>query len=125
MKLKALGIAALFSAATFVASPAHAEGDAAAGKTVFKKCGFCHDIRPGKVKNGPSLHGVVGRKAGTAPGYRFSPAMQKAGLTWTDANLHKYLENPRKMVRGTRMAFAGLRSQKERDDVIAYLKTLK
>lgn len=125
MKLSALVIAGLFSAAAFGISPAHAEGDAKAGKKVFNKCAFCHDIRPGKVKNGPSLHGVVGSKAGTAAGYRFSPAMQKSGLTWTEANLDKYLENPRKVVRGTRMAFAGLRSKKERDDVIAYLKTLK
>jgi cytochrome c len=125
MKLNALVIIGLFLTVGLGPSPAHAEGDARAGKKVFNKCAFCHDIRPGKIKNGPSLHGVVGRKAGAAPGYRFSPGMQKSGLSWTDANLDKYLENPRKMVRGTRMAFAGLRSKKERDDVIAYLKTLK
>ncbi len=125
MKFSALFVAGLVTAAAFTISPAHADGDAKAGKRVFNKCAFCHAITPGKVTNGPSLHGVVGRKAGTASGYRFSPAMQKSGLTWDDANLQKYLENPRKMVRGTRMAFTGLRSKKERDDVIAYLKTLK
>jgi len=125
MKFSRIVFIGLFTAATFSTSPAFAEGDVKAGKRVFNKCKACHDIRPGKNKIGPSLHGVVGRKAGTAPGYRYSPALKKADLTWTEENLHKYLENPRKMIRGTRMAFAGLRSKKERDDVIAYLKSLK
>jgi cytochrome c len=106
-------------------SIAQAAGDAKAGKNVFRKCAICHDIRPGKKKIGPSLHGVVGSKSATAKGYRFSPALKKANLTWDAATLSKYLENPRKMVKGTRMAFAGLRSKKDRDNVIAYLKTLK
>jgi len=102
-----------------------ADGDAAKGKTVYKKCAICHDIRKGKNKIGPSLFGVAGRKAAAAKGFRFSPAMKKSGLTWTDENLDKYLKNPRKTVKGTRMVFAGLRSKKDRDNVIAYLKTLK
>ena len=106
-------------------SQARAAGDAKEGKKAFGKCAICHDIRAGKHKIGPSLHGVVGRKAAGATGYRFSPAMQKSSLTWNDENLHKYLENPRKVIPGTRMAFAGVRGKKERDDLIAYLKTLK
>ncbi len=102
-----------------------AAGDAKAGETVFKKCAVCHDTKAGKHKIGPSLAGVAGSKAGSAKGYRFSPATMKSGITWTDDNLDKYLENPRKLINGTRMAFAGLRSKKERDDVIAFLKTLK
>ncbi|MFT5540686.1 MAG: cytochrome c [Alphaproteobacteria bacterium] len=115
-------------AITMIAGPAsitQAAGDAKAGKNVFRKCAICHDVKPGKNKIGPSLHGVVGHKSAQASGYRFSPAMKKAGLTWDAATLDKYLENPRKMVQGTRMAFAGLRSKKDRDNVIAYLKTLK
>lgn len=125
MKLSRIVFIGLFTVATFSTGTAFADGDVKAGKRVFNKCKACHDIRPGKNRIGPSLHGVVGRKAGTAPGYRYSPALKKADLIWTEENLHKYLENPRKMIRGTRMAFAGLRSKKERDDVIAYLKSLK
>jgi cytochrome c len=104
---------------------AFAAGDAAKGKKVFKKCSICHAVKEGKNKIGPSLFGVAGRKAAAAKGFRFSPAMKKSNLTWDDASLDKYLENPRKAVKGTRMVFAGLRSKKDRDDVIAYLKTLK
>jgi cytochrome c len=107
------------------AGGALADGDAAKGKQVFKKCAICHDVRAGKHKIGPSLHAVFGTKAGDVKGFRFSPAMKKSGLTWDEKTLDKYLENPRKMVKGTRMVFAGLRSKKEREDVIAYLKTLK
>jgi len=102
-----------------------ADGDAAKGKTVFKKCAICHDVRKGKNKIGPSLFGIFGSKAADVKGFRFSPAMKKSGLTWDEATLDKYLTNPRKTVKGTRMVFAGLRSKKDRDDVIAYLKTLK
>lgn len=124
--LKFTVLGTLLSAAiVMAAAPAFAAGDVAAGKKVFRKCAVCHDTRPGKHKIGPSLFGVVGRKSGTVKGYRFSPAMKSANIVWTDENLHKYLENPRKMVKGTRMAFVGLRTKKERDDVIAYLKTLK
>ena len=104
---------------------AWAAGDAAKGKKVFKKCAICHAVKKGKNKIGPSLFGIVGRKAATAKGFRFSPAMKKSKLTWDDATLDKYLKNPRKAVKGTRMAFGGLRSKKDRDNLIAYLKTLK
>lgn len=108
-----------------LAGAASAAGDAKAGEQVFRKCVVCHDVRPGKHKIGPSLAGIVGTKAGSAKGYRFSPATEKSGIVWTEENLDKYLANPRKLISGTRMAFAGLSSKKERDDVIAYLKTLK
>jgi cytochrome c len=107
------------------ASAARAAGDVKAGEKVFKKCAVCHDTREGKHKIGPSLHGVAGTKAGSAKGYKYSPATMKSGVTWTDENLQKYLEKPNSFIKGSRMAFAGLKSKKERDDVIAYLKTLK
>lgn len=125
MRVFALSATALLMSATLGTMPARADGDAEAGAKVFRKCAVCHDVRAGKNKIGPSVHGVYGRKAGEAPGYRFSPAMKKAEFTWNEDTLNRYLENPRKMLPGTRMAFAGLRSKKERDDVIAYLKTLK
>ena len=102
-----------------------AAGDAAKGKKVYRKCSACHTVKPGKHRIGPSLFGIAGRKAGTAKGFRFSKAMKKSGLTWDDATLDRYLKKPRKAVKGTRMIFAGLRSKKDRDNVIAYLKTLK
>ncbi len=102
-----------------------AAGDAAKGKKVYRKCVACHTVKPGKHRIGPSLFGVFGRKAGTAKKFRFSKAMKKYGLTWDDATLDKYLKKPRKAVKGTRMIFPGLRSKKDRDNVIAYLKTLK
>lgn len=107
------------------AGAAQAAGDAKAGEKVFKKCAVCHDTREGKHKIGPSLHGVFGRKAAAAKGYKYSPAMKKANVVWDEKHLSEYLEHPSKSVKGTRMAFAGLKSKKERDDVIAYLKTLK
>ncbi len=120
-----IAAAGLAVAIAVPAGPARADGDMEEGKKVFRKCMVCHDTAPGKHKLGPSLAGVFGRKAATAAGFRFSPALQKSGLVWDDKTLHAYLENPNRAVPGGRMAFAGLRSEKERADVIAYLKTLK
>lgn len=102
-----------------------AAGDVAKGKKVFRKCAICHSAEKGKNKIGPSLFAVFGTKAGDVKGFRFSPAMKKSGLVWDEKTLDKYLTNPRKVVKGTRMIFAGLRSKKDRENVIAYLKSLK
>jgi cytochrome c len=100
-----------------------AEGDPAAGKKVFNQCQVCHSIEAGKNKIGPSLHGVVGRKAGTAEGFRnYSPAMKKADVVWTEENLDKYLANPKGFIPHNRMIFVGLKKDKDRANVIAYLK---
>jgi len=71
------------------------------------------------------MFGVAGRKAGTAKGYKFSAAMKDSGLTWDDATLDKFLKKPRKFIKRTKMSFNGLKKEKQRADVIAYLKTLK
>lgn len=114
------------AALSVLAVPALAEGDPEAGKRAFAKCIACHSVESGQHKpTGPSLAGIFDRKAGTAAGFRYSPAMQKADLVWNDGNLDKYLENPRTFIRGNRMAFPGVRSDRERADLIAYLKTLK
>jgi len=109
------------------AGAAHADGDAAKGEKVFKKCAACHAVGEGaKNKVGPVLNGVIGRTAGTAPDYNYSAAMKEAGakgLVWNDETLHKYLESPKEFVPGNKMAFPGLKKEDERDDVIAYLKT--
>ncbi|HXW19551.1 MAG TPA: cytochrome c family protein [Roseiarcus sp.] len=98
--------------------------DAAAGEHVFAKCRACHEIGEG-ARNmvGPVLNGVVGRKAGTYADYNYSDANRNSGLTWDEATLHEYLKNPRAKVPDTKMTFPGLTSEKEIDNVIAYLKT--
>ena len=96
--------------------------DVEAGKKVFKKCKACHSLKPGKKKVGPSLHGVLGNKAGQVKGFKYSKAMKKADITWDDASLDAYLTKPRKFLKGTKMSFAGLKKKKDRDNVIAYIK---
>ena len=111
--------------AVAAAAPAFAAGDAAKGKTVYAKCMVCHDIKPGVNRLGPSMAGIYGRQVATVPGFNYSPAMKKLNIKWDDANLHQYLEKPMKFVPGNRMAFVGLAKPEDRDNVIAYLKTLK
>lgn len=101
--------------------------DAEAGKKVFAHCMACHDAEKGVNKVGPTLKGIVGRKAGTAPGFRYSPAMKAAGeggLVWDDPNLARYLADPKVAVPGNKMAFPGLKDPDEIQNVIAYLKTV-
>lgn len=98
-------------------------GDAAKGKTDFLTCTTCHSIDAGVNKIGPSLHGVVGRKAGTVPGYTYSTANKDSGITWTEEKLFQYLEKPQRVVPGTKMTFAGWSDPQKRADVIAYLKS--
>lgn len=97
-------------------------GDAAAGKTVFITCQTCHSIDPGVNKIGPSLHGVVGRKAGTIADFKYSTANKDSGITWTEEKLFQYLEAPQRVVPGTKMTFGGFPEPQKRADVIAYLK---
>ena len=107
--------------------PARAEGDAAAGKKVFNKCMACHDAVTDKNKVGPSLHGVVGRKAGSLESYlaKYSGNMKEAGaggLVWDDANLTAYLRDPKAVIPKGKMAFPGLKQDADIANVIAYLK---
>lgn len=113
-----------FAGLSLAASQSFAEGDAAKGETVFKKCGACHSIEPGKRKVGPSLHGVVGRTAGTLDGFNYSKVMSESGIAWDDESLDGYLADPRGYMPGTKMAFPGLKDEQDRADLIAYLKTL-
>lgn len=96
--------------------------DAAAGEKDFVICRACHEIGPNaKVLVGPPLNGVVGRKAGTYPGFDYSDANKKSGITWTPEELTKYLANPQGVVPGTKMIFPGLHDPQQVKDVIAYL----
>ena len=102
---------------------AYAQGDAAAGEMVFAHCAACHSNKLGENKFGPSLAGVFGRKSGTEPGYNYSPAMKGLNVTWDEKTLDEYLQGPGKFVRGTKMVYL-VPNEKDRQDVIAYLKTL-
>ena len=117
----------LFSAlvAIVAAAPALADGDVEAGKTVFKKCAVCHTNEAGKNKIGPSLFGIVGRPSASIPNFNYSDAMKKFNHVWDEETLFVYLAEPKATVPGTRMTFVGLKSEKDRHDVIAYLATLK
>src|SRR5512138_31418 len=118
----AAGLALALSAA-----PALAEGDAASGEKIFKRCAACHAVGDeAKHKVGPHLNEVVGRAAGGAEGFKYSKAMAEAGAAgtvWSDETLDAYLADPKGYIKGNRMSFAGLRKEDERADVIAYLKS--
>ena len=117
--------AALFASLTFAAlvSPALADGDAAAGKNLFNQCRACHQIGADAQNSvGPVLNGIVDRKAGTYPGYNYSDANKGSGITWDEATLKEYLKNPKAKVPGTKMAFPGLSSDDDINNVVAYLK---
>jgi cytochrome c len=112
--------------AILAASAAQAGGNATNGQTVFGQCAICHSsAKGGGNRIGPALFGVVGRKAGTAPGFSYSAAMKAAGFVWTNEKLDAYIKSPALTVPGNRMPFAGLSSASDRADLIAYLDTLK
>ena len=97
-------------------------GDLATGEKVFKKCAACHSIvKGGKNNIGPALYNVVGRQVGAVNDYKYSKALSQHGKEWTFEELNGYLLKPAKWIKGTKMAFAGLRKEKDRASVILYL----
>ncbi len=99
-----------------------AMGDIASGEKIFKKCSACHSIvKGGKNNIGPALYNVVGRKVGAVSDYKYSKALVAHGKAWTFEELNGYLLKPAKWIKGTKMAFAGLRKEKDRASVILYL----
>ncbi len=126
MKKEIIAAVLLTAAMAFAGSSAMAAGDAGKGKKVFKKCKSCHTaIKGGKNRVGPNLFGIAGKKAGSADGYKYSKAMEASGITWDDASLDKFLKKPKDFVKKTKMGFSGLKKDDQREDVIAYLKSLK
>jgi cytochrome c len=125
--MKAVAAAAALLAASVFAAPAAQAQDVAVGETAFRRlCAACHIVTAeGRRGVGPSLFGIVGRKSGTVEGFRYSSANQNANIVWTPEVLDKYLVNPRETIPGTIMAFAGIRNDAERANVVAYLQTLK
>src|SRR2546421_12268018 len=103
--------------ALWLALSAQAAGDAKRGAQVFSQCMACHSVAEGEHLTGPSLAHVWNHKAGSVPGFqRYSEAIQRAGITWDEATLNKWLANPRTLVPGTSMTFPGLKEQKDRLD---------
>tara|TARA_R110000787_G_scaffold16622_26_gene50912 strand:- start:22684 stop:23094 length:411 start_codon:yes stop_codon:yes gene_type:complete len=131
MKLTVAATTVLLAAGMF-AGAAQAAGDAAKGKTVFKKCAACHSFDAEQRKPGPTLAGLFGRKAGVVEGFKYSKDMVaagEAGLVWNEQGFVDYMADPKgyigsfidKKKAATRMAFAGLRKESERDDLLAYM----
>ena len=98
-------------------------GDVAKGEKVFKKCKACHYVDQEKNKTGPHLVGLFGRAAGSVEGYKYSAAMKESGIVWDENTLAEYLKAPKAYVKGTKMAFAGLKKDADVDNIIAYLKS--
>jgi cytochrome c len=121
-----LGAAIAAVTIAFTTSAALAQ-DAAEGEKIFKRqCFLCHNAEKGAPnKQGPNLFGVVGRKTGSVEGFRYTNANKSADITWSPETLDPYLTNPRKVIPGTNMAFAGLPKPDDRKNLIAYLQTLK
>lgn len=104
------------------AGPAQAAGNAGSGMILYQACMGCHSLNENDV--GPRHRGVVGRRAGTQPGYAYSPALKASGLIWTRANLDRWLTNPQKLVPGAKMFFS-IPDAGKRADIIAYLARQK
>ena len=112
-------------AGIIAAGPVHAQ-DATAGAAVFRaQCGVCHSMTEGRNIVGPSLFGIVGRKAGSIAGFHYSPANQDSGVTWDAATLDRYIASPAAVVPHTIMTYAGLKDAQTRADLIAYLATAR
>lgn len=119
--MKRIVLVALFIAAGLGQASAQ---DAAAGEKVFAVCKACHQVGD-TAKNavGPVLNGLIGRKAGSVEGYSYSDANKKSGVTWSEEEFTKYIQDPKGVVPGTKMAFAGVKDPQKIKDLIAYLHT--
>lgn len=101
---------------------ARADGDPAKGEAKFQECAACHKLEAGVNNVGPSLHGIIGRKAGEIADFRYSPAIKRSGITWTAESLDAFLKEPQALVPANRMPYAGLADPAARADLIAYLQ---
>lgn len=100
-----------------------ADADLPRGQTLFLQCRACHSLQAGEPhKVGPNLHGMFGRKAGTAPGFNYSPALADSGVIWTPETLDAWLERPSEFLPGNRMVFIGVQQPADRANLIAYLQ---
>jgi cytochrome c len=120
--MKKARLAALVVVTSLSAASTALAQDAAAGKTSFNKCLACHAIGEGaKNKVGPQLNGLDGRKSGTAPDYNYSDANKNSGITWNEASFKEYIKDPKAKIPGTKMSFAGIKSENEINDLWAFI----
>jgi cytochrome c len=120
--MKTLTLSALAAIAALATSSAASAQDVAAGKASFNKCMACHAIGEGaKNKVGPELNGLDGRKSGTAPDYSYSDANKNSGITWNEAEFKDYIKDPKAKIPNTKMSFAGIKNEKEINDLWAFL----
>jgi cytochrome c len=120
--MKNLVLSALVIIASSAAVSAALAQDADAGKTSFNKCLACHAIGEGaKNKVGPELNGLDGRKSGSAPDYNYTDANKNSGITWNEGQFKEYIKDPKAKIPGTKMAFAGIKNDKEINDLWAYI----
>src|SRR3954470_8956101 len=113
---------ATIAVACMVVGAAAQSGDPARGEKRFEDCASCHSIAAGENGVGPSLHGIINRKAASLEDFRYSPAMRNSGLTWTPETIETFIADPQKLVPANRMAYAGLTDAADRADLIAYLQ---
>jgi cytochrome c2 len=104
-----------------LAGAARADGDAVRGEARFQDCAACHRLEAGTNNVGPSLHGILTRKAGEIANFRYSPAIKRSGIVWTPEMLDKFITDPQALVPGNRMPYAGMGNASDRADLIAYL----
>ena len=127
--IKKIAAALTALALTGMAGAALAEGDAAAGEKVFRKCKSCHQVGDGaKNRIGPVLTGIVGNEIASVEDFKYSKAFlakKEEGLVWTEEVLDTYLTKPKKFIPGTKMSFSGLKKEQQRADIIAYLSTFE
>ena len=121
--MKRLTLSALVVIASSAATSAALAQDVAAGKTSFNKCMACHAIGAGaRNKVGPELNGLDGRKSGTAPDYSYSDANKNSGITWNETQFKDYIKDPKATIPGTKMAFAGIKNEKEINDLWVFIE---
>jgi cytochrome c len=104
------------------AAQAEESGDPAKGKKLFARCAACHSVDANVNKIGPSLHGIIGRPAGSIADFKYSDAMKNSGLTWDVATIDKYITKPKELVPGNKMIFPGMPKPTDRADLISYLQ---
>jgi len=120
--LSTVTLATVLSAQALAADAAPTEAQLKRGKLLYMQCQACHQLKAGAPSAlGPNLNGVIGRKSAAAPGFKYSPALGKANLTWDAATLDKWLQRPGALVPGNTMAFAGMPKAEDRAALIAWL----